>query len=82
MMPHSLAVTLMDLPVGETCQWWGTEWEEDPNNKLGKRIKRCGELAIGKGVFCTPTHKLDYVLDVCERHKQYINDWSVELSTS
>lgn len=29
----------------------------------------CSEPAIGTGLFCSPNHELDNVIDVCERHK-------------
>ena len=66
---HKLASLEFDLTeVGDTCQWWGTEWEDDPDSKSGKRLKRCGEPTVGKGLFCSPNHALCYTCDVCERH--------------
>lgn len=66
---HSTAEFLLQLlPVGDTCEWWGTKWIDDPESKSGKKLAPCGEPTVGKGLFCDPTHSLCSVKDVCERH--------------
>lgn len=63
------------LPVSETCTWPGTEWE----NTGGKsKLKPCGNLTIGAGIFCDPLHLYCQYYSVCKRHKGTISFWGDE----
>lgn len=69
--PHEIAhAAFKTMLVGDTCQWPGTEWEGTGKDAT---LLPCGEVAVGKGLFCDPVHSKCYVADVCERHKQDVS---------
>ena len=63
------------LPVNDCCEWFGTEWVGEGKEA---RLKPCGALTIGAGLFCDPNHKFCWYVSVCERHKGTMPFWELE----
>lgn len=76
-MEHKVASLVFALhETNDKCQWWGTTWEKDPEAKSGMKLLPCGEPTVGTGLFCSMTHDLDEVIDVCERHAATAKYWN------
>ncbi len=63
---HKAAIVALQAPEEDYCMWLGTKWVGTGKEA---RVIECGDIAVGKGVFCDPIHINCQAIDICERHK-------------